>query len=155
MPALNLADPLSLLALSRCRLSACLEAALRETPAALGQCRAEGARGSAPRRTTRRSAGKRRPAEHADARGRNSPVARLPRRLRSLCSRTCGSPLPVRLRLTDSVTSQRLVAAPASGYRVGGRVSGVRSREALAGVSPRQCAREYWEQTSPSAQVIA
>ena len=37
--------------------------------------------------------------------------ASLSRRLRSLCSRPHGSPLAVRLRLTDSATSQQLVAA--------------------------------------------
>ena len=69
-------------------------------------------------------------------RSRNSPGASLPRRLRSLCSRTRGSPPSVRLRLTDPATSQPLVDAPAAGYRVGRRVSAVRSREAPRGTPP-------------------
>src|SRR5688500_20120785 len=42
----------------------------------------------------------------------------------------------VRLRLIDAAASQFLVAVRAEAYRVGRRVSGVRSREVLPGTSP-------------------
>src|SRR5688572_17176569 len=51
------------------------------------------------------------PSEHADLNGRKSCAASLPRRLRTVCKQVCGSPLKVRLRLTDQVTSQLIVDA--------------------------------------------
>src|SRR5687768_15157119 len=84
-----------------------------------------------------RCAGEHRPAEHAASlRSRHSPVASGPRRLPSMCTPAHESPPPVRLRLIDVVASQLLAAALAEGYRVGRRVSGVRSREALTGTPP-------------------